>query len=246
MSIWSGVYSTFCQDTSCEANFAHPIWLSRSIDRLHAARNFGSSPTKGLTTVDLGTLLGVIIAEANQGAVPVTVHDVGGNLGQSYFVSSAILPTIELCWNVVERADFLDGAGNILPSNPGLSFTTFWPPPQDRRGVVHFGSSLQYFLDWQSVLTESSFADWIVLSDLPAGDGISTFASRQRYYEGHLDCWFFALQDVTQHMADLGYELEVRRPFFSPTNPPYFPENALPEELRINFSLDLAYRKSKK
>lgn len=239
------MFSRFEELPSSEAVFAHEAWIERSIGRLKKAMELGHST--GVSTVDSTALTAAVLA-ASQTSSIVRVLDVGGNLGQLGLVLRSRFPRLDLNWHVEEKAVFLDACALRTTMPAEITFHRSGSPSIAASvdpTVVHFGSSLQYISDWRTALEGSTTdsCEWLVLSDLPASEEISTFASAQRYYDGVLPCWFFDRRDVDGFVAALGFELVYLAPFLDERNCNYYPETSLPGEYQIRYPVDVVYRR---
>lgn len=244
MNIWNGIYSDFTNDSRSANGFTHPKWVEKSIERLAILQRGDVHSRKQVATIDPGTLAIAMVCATLMRKQPL-ILDIGGNLGQTAIMLSTDLKYRDVRWVVIERADFLQECSKFLLLPSKVEFRNSISEVDGDADVVHFGSSLQYFEDWKGSLGEaaSSGADWIVISDLPGSHDISTFASRQKYYDDYLECWFFAIQDLVGHLNNLGYELVLETPFVTEMTQKYFPEASFPETHQINYPVDLLFRK---
>ncbi len=244
MTIWQGVYPGFSNRSDSNRGFVHPEWVDRSVKRLATVQRSETKLFNSVTTIDLCVLSTAVLCASITNRQP-RVLDVGGNLGQSALILSSTLKNVDPSWAVMERLDFLRECGALCELPPEITFIDSFEKIPFATDVVHFGSSLQYFDDWRSALTEATCdnTNWIALSDLPASHEIQTFASRQKYYEDYLECWFFNLQEVLDQLASQGFQLQLQKPFISHANAHYFPELSLPDTARIEFSVDLLFKR---
>lgn len=247
-SIWTGINESFPSKNSDTSVFAHPVWVEKSTARLERALQ-GPSPDEEICTVSLHCLSGAVAAVASTKG-DVTITDVGGNLGQAIIAMAQRFPKTRITGTVFEQATLLDACSRLLtlPTNITFKFIrdTETKLATGATDVVHFGSSLQYIRNWRASLAAAASTDasWIVLSDVPVGSTIPTFASMQKYYESFIPCWFFNLDDLEEYLAKLGYLMIYSSPYVNPRTSSYFPEESFPESHRIPFPSDMMFTKT--
>jgi putative methyltransferase (TIGR04325 family) len=242
--IWSGVHAAFSDVPADDDGFIHPLWLEKSVARLQDAQAApGPSPSAEYALTDA-------VLAASVTSEPVTVLDVGGNLGQSAISVGRRLPGVRVAWTVLEREDLLAAAraATELPRE-----VTFVSDPAQLAGhpfdVVHLGSVLQYFEDWRGTLAElttenTRIGSWLVISDAMVGADIPSFVTRQAYYERGLTMHFLNLGELVDHLGTLGFRLLLQEPYLTPHTARYYPEPDLPVGHRIDHPLNLVLRRT--
>jgi len=244
MNIWNGVHTGFTSDENAEYGFVNQSWINRSVERLTLLNSGNATPFDQVTTIDTSTLAIALVC-ATQTNKEIVVLDVGGNLGQTALLLTSQLGNPRIKWVVVEREDFLNACSEITVLPAGIEFISEIDSIKAGSNVVHFGSSLQYFEDWLGA-TESAVgpeSGWVVLSDIPGNYSIPTFASHQKYYENYLNCWFFNVGEIIEQMSSLGFDLLFQRPHITEVTKKYFPENSFPPGHRIEYPIDLLFRR---
>jgi len=237
--IWSGVHRTFAEIPLDDDGFVHPRWVERSVARLEAARSaVGPLATAEYPIVD--AILG-----AWDGAGAVDVLDVGGNLGQLALDVRRRIPGVATTWTVLERDDLLTAAQVHCALPDDVEFHRSKDTLDGRRfDVLHLGSVLQYFEDWQAELAglcdEQANRDaWLVISDAMVGPEVPSFVTRQTYYERGLRMHVLNLGEVLEHLTALGFTLVLQEPYLTAHTSAYYPELALPPSHRIEHPLNL-------
>lgn len=96
----------------------------------------------------------------------VTVLDVGGNLGDYYWIGRALVPGVALDFHCKELPAIADAGRQI---NPAVTFHTDDQCLDRPYDLIMFSSSLQCLPDWQSVLVRAARAarEYLFLSDVP-------------------------------------------------------------------------------
>jgi putative methyltransferase (TIGR04325 family) len=241
--IWSGVHRSFDELEDEGGGFVHPRWLEKSVERLDRAREATTAAPSAEYPI-LDAILG-----AWDGTGVVDILDVGGNLGQLALDVRRRAPAVPTTWTVLERQDLLDAARLLTRLPEEVEFQSDRVHLAGRRfDVLHLGSVLQYFEDWRGELAalcdDHARSDaWLVISDAMAGDGISSFVTRQAYYELGLRMHFLNLNELIEHLAVLGFRPILMEPYLTPLTSSYYPEQDLPEGLRIAHPLNLVLRR---
>ncbi len=244
MNIWNGIYAGFTSDENAKYGFVNHSWIDRSVERLELLKSGNATPFDQVTTIDTSTLAIALVC-ASQNNKQLVVLDVGGNLGQTALLLSTQLGNPMIKWVVLEREDFLHACSEKTTLPAGIEFISEIDSINAAPNVIHFGSSLQYFEDWRGA-TDSAVrpeSEWVVLSDIPGNYSIPTFTSHQKYYEDHLNCWFFNVDEIIEQMLNLGFKLLFQRPHITEVTKKYFPETSFPPSHRIEYPIDLLFRR---
>lgn len=112
------------------------------------------------------TTFGDVLAIVARDKPHVTVLDVGGNLGDYYWIGRALVPGVALDFHCKELPAIADAGRQI---NPAVTFHTDDECLDRPYDLIMFSSSLQCLPDWQSVLVRAARAarDYLFLSDVP-------------------------------------------------------------------------------
>ncbi len=243
--IWSGVHRNFSDVPTEGDGFVHPRWVEKSIYLLeNASRAVTANPSAEYPVADA-------IIGAWNGVDAVQVLDIGGNLGQLALDVCRRLPGVRTAWTVLERDDLLAVVRDRAELPRDVEFHTSLDDLGGRFfDVLHLGSVLQYFEDWQQQLTNlvelhASPACWIAISDAMAGGNIESFVTRQAYYERGLAMHFLNLDDLLHHLRALGFDLILLEPYLTPHTAAYYPESDLPVDRRIPHPLNIVMRRAR-
>lgn len=113
------------------------------------------------------TTFGEVLAMVARDKQHVTVLDVGGNLGDYYWIGRALVPGVALDFHCKDLPAIVDAGRQI---NPAVTFHTDDECLDRPYDLVMFSSSLQCLPDWQSVLLRAARAvragDYLFLSDV--------------------------------------------------------------------------------
>jgi len=242
--IWSGVHRSFSELPPDDEGFVHPLWVTKSVERLDAARS-RTTPVPSAEYPIVDAILG-----AWDGRKDVHVLDVGGNLGQLALDVRRRLPGVRTTWTVLERGDLLEAARAVTTLPEDVTFhDTREALAGQRFDVLHLGSVLQYFEDWRGELAtlldaHAAPEGWLVISDAMVADDIESFVTRQSYYERGLRMHLLNAGELLDHLTRCGFTLVLKEPYLTPHTASYYPELDLPPERRIAHPLNLVLRRS--
>lgn len=102
----------------------------------------------------------------------LNILDVGGGLGTTFIDLKFCLPTKTIEVTVVELSSIVESGRKLFQEYPGIEFVSAIPKGKERRfDVVYFGSSLQYFENYLSVLADSASLapEFIIIADTTMG-----------------------------------------------------------------------------
>ncbi len=136
------------------------------------------------------------------------VLDVGGGFGETYLeLKSSIKRKFDYC--ILEFPRTAIDAQRIYIENPDLRYISNFDDVTFTPDVVYFGSSLQYFEKYQSVLERVAKLNprYVVISDTPMGD-MGTFVCAQvNMPQVVIPRWIFDRHEIVNIFAKLNYKL---------------------------------------
>lgn len=150
-------------------------WCESLIARVRA-----EDPVLASDDAILGYLaFGYVLALTARQRHRVTVLDYGGNFGEYYWISKALVPGVEIEFHCKELPA-IAAAGRLV--SPEVSWHTDESSLESPYDLVMFSSSLQYLRDWQSVFRQAaqSTRQYLFLGDIPAVRGVPTYVITQR------------------------------------------------------------------
>lgn len=185
---YMGMYATF---SDVSDNFPDTTnYHSEQSERVeiqeakHKLENFehGEVPEIGATLSRLNFLPTALSLSPRQ---TLAILDVGGGLGTTFIDLQFSLPTKDVVVTVVELPSVVEAAREILKQYSKVTFVSAFPQDRERYDVIYFGSSLQYFEDYISILQESMVLDpeYIVVADTTMGPA-PTFVCAQVNMKG--------------------------------------------------------------
>lgn len=167
-------------DASSQAYWARFIARERAaceklIERVRAGESLaGIDPDESLKH---NTFAAVLRAAALQ-TPRLTLLDVGGNLGDYYWLAKAFAPGVELEFHCKELPAIAEAGRQI---NPSVTFHTDDDCLDRSYDLVMFSSSLQYVPHWQDTLAHAArAARSLFLSDVPTVTGVPSFVVTER------------------------------------------------------------------
>lgn len=162
-----------------------PFW-SRFLERERAwcealiARVRAEHPVLGSDDTALPYLaFGYVLALTAQHKDKITVLDYGGNLGEFYWVSKALVAGVEREFHCKE-VPAIAAAGRLL--SPDVIWHTDDECLDGPYDLVVFSGSLPYLRDWQGVLRQAvkGTRQYLYLADTPSVRGVPTYVITQR------------------------------------------------------------------
>ncbi|HEX6164520.1 MAG TPA: hypothetical protein VFZ31_14215 [Vicinamibacterales bacterium] len=151
-----------------------------------------------------------VIAVASRGRERMTVLDVGGNLGDYYWIARSRHPGVELDFHCLELPA-VAAAGRRI--NPAVTFHTGEDVLDRQFDLIMFSSALQCMQHWQSMLARAArSADrYVFLSDVPTLSSAKSFVIAQ-HHDGHVNLHHqFNRGELLEAIAGMG--LKVLREF---------------------------------
>lgn len=122
---------------------------------------------------------GYVLALAARDKDKLTVIDYGGNLGEYYWIGTALLTGVELEYHCKELPA-IAAAGREL--TPEVIWHTDDACLDASYDVVMFSASLPYLPDWKTILHQAAQGtrDYLLLSDIPSVRHVPTYVITQR------------------------------------------------------------------
>jgi len=228
--IWSGVYPDHRAVPVSGLGHDDERWV-RQCEKLarillSAARSGATIPANVRGRHILLPLIATSVCQENG---RIRVLDFGGSIGTDFIhLSSSLCMPCTIDYHVVEGEPICDIAAEIFKDDSRIRFSPSLPVESDRFDVVMVGSTLQYIEDYQELLRHLSKyeAKYILLSNLPAGDIETTFATEQRNLNGSIvAAWFFRVSDIVRAMAQNDYSLLLKAASEDEWDQSNFPES---------------------
>jgi len=140
------------------------------------------------------------------------ILDVGGGLGISFLDLKFSLPQRDFTMTVLELPSMIQRGSDLFENYPEIDFSSSLSDEGRGIDVVHFGSSLQYFEDYQGILKRVAdlHPDLIVISDTTMGDADSFVAAQVNMAERVIPRMVFNRKELEGICADQGYDLVHR------------------------------------
>jgi putative methyltransferase (TIGR04325 family) len=215
--IWEGVYNNF-EDASVNTvgpGFEGDTYNNRSInvakeclDLLDSNKpmpNFHKQRSSQLPII-------VSMLINNNLKEKVKILDFGGGLGIGYMVlQESLLNDIDrVDYTIVEGANVCSTGKSLFTLDKIKYYSNF--PLSEKYDIVYASSVLQYIDDWKGVLSTMTNLDpeYILLSDIFAGESIQTYTTLQNYYESRIPHWFLNLGELLNHCSSLNYKLIMK------------------------------------
>lgn len=209
---WDGVFGSFAEAGGETAVFEGAVWMDKVISRAQSALDRsrgGTIPPVALTT---DYALPFLAAASARGHRPLRILDFGGGMATSYVPLRAMLPRERVIdFVVVENQTITDKGNALFAGDEGVRFRTDLPPASERFDIVHFGSSLQYVDDWESLLHAVSRyePEHLAFADLTAAD-IPSFVTIQQWHERRIPVRFWNIDEFVATVSALGFELLLK------------------------------------
>lgn len=211
--IWAGVYTDHRDVPVKGLGHDDERWVTQCEKLTHTllstARNGATIPVNVRSRHVLLPLIAASVCRANGGRIRIL--DFGGSMGTDYIhLSSSLSIPCTVEYHVVEGKKICDVAGDLFGDDPRIHFSSSLPAEPSRVDVVLVGSTLQYVEDYRGLLGRlcGYGAEYVLVSNLPAGDIQATYATGQRNLNGSVvAAWFFRVAEVVDIMAQNGYSL---------------------------------------
>ena len=143
--------------------------------------------------------------------------DIGGGFGRTYWNLKRSVP-VEIQWDIIELDKTVRVGMEIFQDVKELSFFTLNSYLPSNYDLVYFGSSLQYFEDWQEIieLALNTHPKYILISDTTMGD-IETFVCAQvNDSRTIIPRWVFNIKDLDILFSTFGYIRVLRTTNYYP------------------------------
>lgn len=243
--IWAGVYPDHRAVPVKGLGHDDARWVSQCEKLAHillsTARNGATIPVNVRGRHVLLPLVAASVCRRNGGRIGIL--DFGGSMGTDFIhLSSSLSTSCIVEYQVVEGKRICDVAGGIFGDDPRIHFSSSLPPESARFDIVLVGSTLQYVEDYRGLLGRlcAYGAEYVLLSNLPAGDIEATYATGQRNLNGSVvAAWFFRVADVVDTMAQNGYSLA-----FKAASEEEWDQGNFPEAYRIGRPCHLLFGRS--
>jgi putative methyltransferase (TIGR04325 family) len=150
-------------------------WLQNLIARVRAG-----DPVLTSDDAILGYLaFGYVLALTARHKDKITVLDYGGNLGEYYWISKALLPDLELEFHCKELPA-VAAAGRVV--SPDVIWHTDEQCLDGPYDLIMFSGSLPYLRDWPMVLGRAAQGtrQYLFLGDIPSVRNVPTYVITQR------------------------------------------------------------------
>jgi putative methyltransferase (TIGR04325 family) len=235
--IFRGIFNDFSSTNADLEPYLSPVWIEKSLTSLRFATDYSiinDSPYLSPNLSSKKYLLNTSIFSLKE-LSRISVADVGGNLGQEYFWALRHMPYLEgkLEWIVYENKELVNIGREELARHPNLKFVDFLDAKGLSVEILHFGSVIQYFDDWQETIrnyNQLHSPKYIVCSDVMAGAN-SEIVTTQFYYGKVMPFRFLNENTFIEFMGALGFNLRFAEDYFHEKTQLYF-QNLPSEDLR--------------
>ena len=173
-------------DTPLPSGGGNEAFWSRFVERERAwcqqliARVRAGDPMLAEDDAMLGYLaFGYVLALAARHQDRIAVLDYGGNLGEYYWISKALLPGVDLEFHCKELPP-IAAAGRLI--SPDVVWHTDEACLDGSYDLVMFSASLPYLRDWKAVVGRAarSTRQYLFLGDIPSVRKSPTYVITQR------------------------------------------------------------------
>jgi putative methyltransferase (TIGR04325 family) len=177
-------------------------------------RNFENGHTSnfGWETFRLNILPTVIYAMLERvNTNKIRICDVGGGLGSQYINLSLSLKSITYDYTIIELPETSNAGNMVFNSYSNIKFTSEFPASFESYDLVYFGSSLQYFDDYEKIIENvCSYSPFeIVITDLPMSGNKSFICAQVNMKDRVIPINVFNLDDLLLVFERFGYKLNV-------------------------------------
>ena len=138
----------------------------------------------------------------------VSILDIGGGFGETYLHLSRSCNK-EFDYRILELEPTVDLMKNTFKNFLEITFYASLESINFKPKIVYFGSSLQYFSDYKSILLDAiSYApEFIIISDTPMGKIDSFVCAQVNMPEIVIPCWIFNQDEILSTFQVGGYNL---------------------------------------
>lgn len=167
----------------------------------------------------------------------MSILDVGGGLGTTFIDLKFSLPTKSIAVTIVELPSVVEVAREIFQKYPDIRFVSAFPKGDGYFDVIYFGSSLQYFENYISILQDSAALgpEFVVIADTTIGPAPS-FACAQINMHGRvIPRMVFNMSELVATFAQHNYHLVHQSINYSPAH--VFDNYAPPAGLTAHWNL---------
>lgn len=243
MKIWNGVFKNF-KDTGIDyIGFHDPIWFKKQIEEINQ-KYFKNSRNENLDNdYSIDYFLIALLSVKKQ----INVCDFGGAMGQVFLrIKNKVSINYNVRFDVIESIETINYLPQSLKEIEGLSFyTEFQFKDYD---ILHLGSVIQYIENIDDFFKKISLinSEYILINDLLAGD-IPTYTTIQNYYNNPIPVTWYNFDFINSELEKFNYELISKSKYKVKILGEENLRNltSVPEEYRIDHSLNLIYKKRK-
>lgn len=137
------------------------------------------------------------------------ILDVGGGLGATYMNLKTSIPEINCCYTILELEETARQGNDLFSDLADVKFISEFPQENDVFDLVLFGSSLQYFENYTSIIrsTCNLKPETIILTDVPMGI-VETFVCAQvNMLDRVIPMNVYNLHEIVQLFGSHGYSV---------------------------------------
>ena len=224
-------YTRLGWDTPLPPGGGNEAFWSRFVERERAwcealvARVRAEHPVLTSDDANLGYLaFGYVLALTARHKDKITILDYGGNLGEYYWISKALVPGVELEFHCKELP-VIAAAGRLV--SPDVIWHMDDECLDGSYDLVMFSASLPYLRDWKTVLRRAAQAtrQYLFLGDIPSVRNVATYVVTQRSGGVTNLGYLFNRSEITDTVQGTG--LRLLREF---TMGPHVPVANAPEQ----------------
>ncbi len=130
---------------------------------------------ESLKYITFGYVLALVAREKPK----ITVLDYGGNLGDYFWIGTALLPGVDLEFHCKELPKVADAGRRLSPAVTWHTDDACLDRPHD---LVMFSSSLQYLPEWRDLLSRAArgVGGYLFLADVPTVRDVPSYVATHR------------------------------------------------------------------
>ena len=146
------------------------------------------------------------------------ILDVGGGYAQTFINLERALKGRTLEYSVIELPGVVKNSWEIFSDDSLVSFYTEDDWPSSTFDLVYFGSSLQYFEDYNGIIRRCALANprYIVIADTTLGAAPTTVVAQVNMPNNVIPRWVFNSLEIEELLYELGFALKLRTNNFYP------------------------------